>query len=106
MRAEESRIAMLNDYMDKAKAKAMPRAEYRRLEDGAIVGSIPGFQGVWANADSESECAPELREVLEGWLLLAIAKHDSLPEVDGMKLDVGKPAFGDTLATSTCGMMK
>jgi predicted RNase H-like HicB family nuclease len=67
---------MLNEYMD----KAMRHAAYRRLEDGTIFGSIPGFQGVWANADTESACTTELREVLEGWLLLGIANHDPLPE--------------------------
>jgi uncharacterized protein UPF0150 len=45
---------------------------------------------VWANANSESACATELREVLKGWLLLGTANHDPLPEVDGMKLEVGK----------------
>ncbi len=67
---------MLNEYMD----KAVGHAEYRRLEDDTIFGSIPGFQGVWANANSASACATELREVLEGWLLLGIANHDPLPE--------------------------
>ena len=67
---------MLSEYMD----KAMGHAEYRQLEDGTIFGSIPGFQGVWANAVAESACAAELREVLEGWLLLGIANHDPLPE--------------------------
>jgi len=77
---------VLNDYMD----KAMQHAQYERIEDGTYFGTIPGFEGLWANGQTEQECCKELREVLEGWILLGIAHHDTLPEVDGMKLEVGK----------------
>ena len=78
---------MLNDYMD----KAMQHAQYERIEDGTYFGRIPGFKGVWANASTMQECRNELKEVLEGWILLNIADHTPLPVVDGMKLEVGKP---------------
>ncbi len=77
---------MLNDYMD----QAMQHAEFKPLADGSIFGSLPDFQGVWADADTEETCREELREVLEGWLLLGIANHETLPEVDGLKLEIGK----------------
>ena len=77
---------MLNDYMN----KAMQHAEFKSLADGTIFGSIPGFRGVWANADTVEACQEELRDVLEGWLLLGIANHATLPEVDGVKLEIGK----------------
>lgn len=66
---------MLAEYMD----KAMRHAQFKRLEDGTIFGSIPGFQGVWADAATEDACRIELREALEGWIRLGIAKHDELP---------------------------
>ena len=78
---------MLNDYMD----KAMQHAQYERIEDGTYFGRILGFKGVWANASTMQECRNELREVLEGWILLNIADHTPLPVVDGMRLEVGKP---------------
>lgn len=78
---------MLSDYMD----KAMQHAQYERIEDGTYFGRIPGFKGVWANALTMPECRNELRDVLEGWILLNIADHTPLPVVDGMKLEVGKP---------------
>lgn len=78
---------MLNDYMD----KAMQYAQYERIEDGTYFGRIPGFKGVWANASTMQECRNELREVLEGWILLNIADHTPLPVVDGIRLEVGKP---------------
>jgi predicted RNase H-like HicB family nuclease len=77
---------MLSDYMD----KAMQHAQYERIEDGTYFATIPGFEGLWANGSTEQECKKQLREVLEGWILLGIAHHDTLPEVEGMRLEVGK----------------
>lgn len=67
---------MLADYM----SAAMHRATYEVLSDGSFYASIPGFQGVWANASTLESCRDELLEVLEGWILLRIADHLSLPE--------------------------
>lgn len=77
---------MLNEYMD----KAMRHAAYETIEDGSIFATIPGFDGLWANAPTQDACEKELREVLEGWILLGIAHHDDLPEVDGTKIEIGK----------------
>lgn len=79
---------MLQDYMH----AAMHHATYEALSDKTFYGSIPGFQGVWANAPTLESCRDELQEVLEGWILLRIADHLSLPEIDGIKLTVGKSA--------------
>jgi predicted RNase H-like HicB family nuclease len=78
---------MLTEYID----RAMQHAHYERIEDGTFFGEIPGFDGLWANAPTEDECRTELRDVLEGWILLHVADHDLLPTVDGMTLEVGKP---------------
>lgn len=78
---------MLHDYMD----KAMAHAHYERIEDGTWFGAIPGFDGLWANASTEQACQSELRDTLEGWILLGIADHADLPMIDGMRLEVGKP---------------
>jgi predicted RNase H-like HicB family nuclease len=78
---------MLNDYMD----HAMQRARYELLEDGTYFGDIPGFDGLWAAGLTQPECARELRETLEEWILLNIADHTLLPTVDGLSLEVGKP---------------
>ncbi len=59
---------MFNEYLD----KAMRYAQYEQIEDGTYLGSISGFQGVWANSTNEQACREELREVLEGWVLLNI----------------------------------
>jgi predicted RNase H-like HicB family nuclease len=47
---------------------------------------------VWANTETLEACRAELQDVLEDWLLLRVADHLDLPEVDGMRLVVGKTA--------------
>ena len=46
-----------------------------QIEDGTYFGSIPGFQGVWSNAPDVDAARQELREALEGWILLQTADH-------------------------------
>lgn len=78
---------MFADYLD----KAMQHAQYEQIEDGTIFATIPGFEGLWANAPTQPECEKELHSILEGWVLLGIAQHDPIPVVDGLTLKVGYP---------------
>ena len=80
---------MLTDYI----RAAMRKAKYEILEDdGTFYGEIPGFQGVYANAPTLEACREELKEVLEGWILLRTAEHLSLPIVDGIDLTIKQSA--------------
>ena len=65
----------------------MRRAKYEILpDDGTYYGEIPGFHGVWANADTLEECREELQEVLEEWIVLGLRLGHPLPVVDGLAL--------------------
>jgi predicted RNase H-like HicB family nuclease len=76
---------MLTDYI----RAAMRRARYEILEDdGTFYGEIPGFNGVWANADTPEGCREELEEVLEGWIVLSLSRNLPLPTVDGISLEI------------------
>ncbi len=80
---------MLRDYIH----AAMRRAKYEILpDDGSYYGEIPGFDGVWANAENLETCREELEEVLEEWLLLGISRNQPLPVVDGMELTIKETA--------------
>jgi predicted RNase H-like HicB family nuclease len=80
---------MLKDYT----RAAMGKARYEILpDDGTFYGEIPGFDGVYANADTLEECRDQLEEVLEGWILLRISLHMPLPSVDSIKLNIGEVA--------------
>jgi len=68
---------------------AMGRARYEILEDdGSFHEEIPGFDGVWANAETLEGCRDELEEVLEGWIVLSLFRNLPLPTVDGLSLEV------------------
>ncbi len=65
---------------------AMRRAKYEILEDGTFYGEIPGFQGVFANADNLEDCRQQLQKVLEDWLVLGLRMGHPLPVVDNIAL--------------------
>jgi predicted RNase H-like HicB family nuclease len=49
----------------------MRMATYEILSAGTFYGEITGFQGAYANTKTLEACRDELREVLEGWIVLA-----------------------------------
>lgn len=66
---------------------AMEKAKYEILsEDNTFYGEIPGFDGVYANANTLEACHDELEEVLEEWIFFRISRHLPLPIVDGIEL--------------------
>ncbi len=73
---------MLTSYI----CSAMRYATYEILSDGTFYGEIPGFQGIWANTPTLEGCREELREVLEGWIVLGLQLGHALPVVDGIEL--------------------
>ena len=70
----------------------MRGAKYEPLEAGGCYGSIPGFEGVWADAASVDESRDELAEVLEEWLLFRLSRQLPVPIADGIDLVVREVA--------------
>jgi predicted RNase H-like HicB family nuclease len=76
---------MLTNYI----RAAMHQARYEILpDDGTFYGEIPGFNGVYANADTLEACREELEEVLEEWILFRVSRQLSLPVVEGIELTI------------------
>lgn len=74
---------------------ALTQAVYEVLpDDGSIYGEIPGFQGVYANAETQEACAGELAEVLEEWLQIRLARGRPVPIIPGVKLTTTSYATG------------
>src|SRR5207253_110185 len=77
--------AMLTHYIK----RALARARYEILpDDSTFYGEIPGFQGVWANAETLEACRQQLAEVLEEWIVMGLSLNHPLPIVDGIDLTV------------------
>jgi predicted RNase H-like HicB family nuclease len=86
---QEQVSTMLKNYI----RAAMGKARYEILpDDSTFYGEIPGFEGVYANAETLEACRDELEEVLEGWILLRVSLHYPLPPVDGIELTIGEVA--------------
>ena len=76
---------MLRNYIQ----AAMRQAKYELLpDDGTFYGEIPGFAGVFANADNLDVCRNELEEVLEEWIFLRVSRNLSLPIVEEIELAI------------------
>jgi predicted RNase H-like HicB family nuclease len=75
---------MLTEYI----RVAMQRAHYELIEDGTFVGTIPGLQGVLANAETLEGCRDELQSVLEDWLLVSLVHGDFIPIIEGIDLSI------------------
>ena len=72
---------------------AMRQARYEIVEDyRSFYGHIPAIPGVWANAKTLEACREELESVLEGWVLLSIADHSPIPDIDGNRLEISDVA--------------
>jgi len=80
---------MLTEYIK----AAMRAAHYEYWEDEKMFyGEIPACRGVLATGANLEACREELEEVLEGWLLLSIHDHDSIPEIGGVSLEIREAA--------------
>lgn len=76
---------MLTEYL----RLAMAKARYELLGEGeGFYGEIPGFQGVFAQADTLETCREELASTLEDWLLFRISRHLPIPVLGGLDLTV------------------
>ena len=76
---------MLSEYLKAAMAKA----HYELLGGGeGFFGEIPGFQGVFAQADTLEACRDGLASTLEDWLLFRISRQLPIPVVEGLNLTV------------------
>jgi len=82
------RLRMIFEYCQ----KAIEKAEYKKLDDGTWYAEVPGFKGVWANAQTVEDCRKELISVLEEWVVLKLRDGDVVPEVDGLRVQITRVA--------------
>jgi predicted RNase H-like HicB family nuclease len=75
---------MLTEYI----LAAMHQATYELLpDDEGYYGEITVLPGVWANGPTLELCREELRETLEGWVVLGLRLGHTLPVLAGIDLN-------------------
>ncbi|MCE9582214.1 MAG: type II toxin-antitoxin system HicB family antitoxin [Planctomycetes bacterium] len=66
---------MLRQYI----TSVLAGARYSNLDSGEIYAEVPALRGVWTSAASVEECRRELEDVIEGWILVRVARGLSIP---------------------------
>ena len=74
---------ILTDYVE----HALALANYEKLEDGTFCGRILDCPGVIAFGSNLRKCRPELRAVLEDWILVGLKLGHTLPVIAGIDLN-------------------
>ena len=75
---------MRTEYID----AALGRARYELIEDGETpyYGEVPELPGVWACGRTLEECRRELKDVVEGWILLSVKRSMHIPALGGVEI--------------------
>ena len=75
---------MLTEYIE----EALRRARYEILEDSdaRFYGEVPELPGVWANARTLEECRRELKETIEGWILVSVKRSLPIPPLGAIEI--------------------
>lgn len=67
---------------------ALSCAKYELIKDEEpYYGEVPELKGVWATGKTLEECRNNLREALEGWIVVRLRKNLSIPSVCGRTIE-------------------
>ena len=74
---------MLLEYIQ----EALDRARYELIEDEEpYYGEVSELPGIWATGKSLEECRRNLREVIEGWIMVRLQRGLSVPALGKKRL--------------------
>ena len=77
------RILPLSRYVE----AALTLAEYERDEDGVIIATVPDASGFFAQGDTFEEARQNLRDVIEGNVLLALQLNLPIPPIKDVPIE-------------------
>ena len=82
---------MLTEYIE----EALRRARYELIDDEEpYYGEVSELKGVWANGKTLEECRENLKEVIEGWILISLKKDLPVPSLGAREIKELKIAAG------------
>jgi len=74
---------MLTEYIE----EALKRARYEIIKDeDPYYGEVEDLKGVWATGKTLEECRSNLKEVVEGWILVSIKKGLPIPRLGDIEI--------------------
>jgi len=66
---------------------ALRLAEYERDEDGVVIAQVPSASGFYAQGDNFEDARDNLRDVIEGNVLLALQLGLPIPAIQGVAIE-------------------
>ena len=66
--------------------EALKRAEYHPDDQGVFIGKLPECPGFFAQGNTRKEAEQNLRDVIEGNLLLALQLGFEIPPIKGITI--------------------
>jgi len=66
--------------------QALKLAEYEKDEDGVVVASVPNISGFFSQGENFEEARNNLRDAIEGNLLVALQLGFEIPEMAGVEM--------------------
>lgn len=74
---------MVTEYIE----EALKRARYEIInDDDPYYGEIEDLKGAWATGKTLEECRINLKDVVEGWILLSIKKGLPIPKLGDIEI--------------------
>jgi predicted RNase H-like HicB family nuclease len=74
---------MLTEYVE----EALRRARYELIDDEEpYYGEVPELKGVWANGKTLEGCRENLKDVIEGWILVSLRKDLPVPSLGALEI--------------------
>lgn len=79
--------AIITEYVE----EALRRAHYEQIEGGETpyFGEVADLPGVWACGSTLEACRGELKEVVEGWILLGVRQSLDIPPLGDIEFQKG-----------------
>jgi predicted RNase H-like HicB family nuclease len=78
---------------------ALKLAEYEKDENGTIVASVPDITGFYSQGDNFEDARNNLRDAIEGNLLVALQLGFEIPEISGV--EIKEIAYAEADATNS-----
>ena len=66
---------------------ALSKANYKILDNGDYVATVPGLQGIWATGKTIEGARTELVEVIEGWIAVRLRLGLPIPSIDNWAIE-------------------
>jgi predicted RNase H-like HicB family nuclease len=74
---------MLVEYIE----EALKKAHYEIIDDEEpYYGEVRELKGVWASGKTLEECRNNLKDVIEGWILLSIKREIPIPKLGEIEI--------------------